>query len=190
MSILDKVVSAVTPTESDDARIQARAKAKAAASAGDWLYLVLDHHQKIEHAFAAVKAASSAAARVSAQKDLAVILTGHSNAEESVLYPALARADEKSHATKAYAEQAAAKMEMGLLEALPPMSQEYLDKLEHIRGAVAHHVYEEESTWFIELKQKLTTAEQTKLSQRYSEEFDRYVGADAGAFEIRRAAGE
>jgi hypothetical protein len=78
---------------------------------------------------------------------------------------------------------------MGLLEGLPPMSQEYLDKLEHIRGAVAHHVYEEESTWFIELKQKLPGSDQAKLSQRYSEEFDRYVGSDAGAFEHRRASG-
>jgi Hemerythrin HHE cation binding domain len=189
MSIIDKVVSAVTPIESDEARIQARTKAKSAASPGDWLYLVLDHHVKIERAFAAVTAAPSADLRLAAQKDLAVILTAHSNAEESVLYPALAKADEKSHATKAYAEQAAAKIEMGLLEGLPPMSQEYLDKLEHIRGAVAHHVYEEESTWFIELKQKLPLADQAKLSQRYSEEFDRYVGADAGAFEPRRAAG-
>lgn len=189
MSIIDKVVSAVTPAESDDARVQARAKAKAAASPGDWLYLVLDHHQKIEQAFAAVKAAASAAARLAAQKDLAVILTAHANAEESVLYPALAKADEKAHATKAYAEQAGAKMEMGLLEALPPMSPEYLDKLEHIRGAVAHHVYEEENTWFIELKQKLPSSDQSKLSQRYTEEFDRYVGSDAGAFEVKRAAG-
>jgi hypothetical protein len=107
-----------------------------------------------------------------------VILTGHSNAEESVLYPALAGADEKSHATTAYAQQAAAKTQMGLLEKLPPMSQDYLDKLEHIRGAVAHHVYEEEGTWFMELKEKVPAADQAKLSQRYADEFDRYVGDD------------
>jgi hypothetical protein len=189
MSIIDKVVSAVTPIESDDARAQARTKAKAAASPGDWLHLVLDHHVQIEHAFAAVKAASSAASRLAAQKELAVVLTGHANAEESVLYPALAMADEKSHATKAYSEQAGAKIEMGLLEGLPPMSQEYLDKLEHIRGAVAHHVYEEESTWFIELKRKLPTADQVKLSHRYSEEFDRYVGSDTDTVGTRKAAG-
>jgi len=63
------------------------------------------------------------------------------------------KAGEQAHSTKAYTEQSAAKVQMGLLEDLEPMSQEYLDKLEHIRGAVAHHVYEEEGTWFVELKE-------------------------------------
>jgi hypothetical protein len=180
MSILDKVVAAVTPPESDEARAEARMKAQSAASAGDWLSMVLDHHRQIEAAFAAVKAAPSAAARESAQKELAVLLTGHSIAEEAVLYPALVAADEKAHATKAYTEQSAAKTQMGLLETIPPMSQDYLDKLEHIRGAVAHHVYEEENTWFMELKEKIPSAEQARLSQRYEEEFSRYVGSSTG----------
>jgi hypothetical protein len=188
MSILDKVVAAVTPPESEDARREARAKAHGAASPGDWLSMVLEHHLQIEHAFADVKTATTAAARMAAQKTLAVILTGHSNAEESVLYPALAGADEKSHATMAYAEQAAAKTQMALLEKLPPMSQDYLDKLEHIRGAVAHHVYEEEGTWFMELKEKVPAAEQTKLAQRYAEEFNRYVGDGDGRERSRRYA--
>jgi len=178
MSLIDKVVAAVTPPESDQARKDARAKAQAAAGAGDWLSLVLNHHMQIESAFAAVKAARDAGSRVAAQKKLAVLLTGHSNAEESVLYPALVRADEKSHATMAYTEQAAAKTQMAELENLAPMSQDYLDKLEHIRGAVAHHVYEEEGTWFPELRQKAPAADQIKLTQRYKEEFDRYVGSD------------
>ena len=176
MSMLDKVVAAVTPPESDEARAEARAKAESAASSGDWLSMVLEHHVQIETAFGAVKAATTAAARVSAQKELAVLLTGHSIAEEAVLYPALVAADEKSHATKAYTEQSAAKTQMGLLETIPPMSQDYLDKLEHIRGAVAHHVYEEEGTWFLELKEKLSASEQSRLTQRYEEEFSRYVG--------------
>ncbi len=186
MSILDKVVAAVTPPESAEGRKEARAKARRAASPGDWLSMVLEHHLQIEHAFADVKAATTAGARLAAHKTLAVILTGHSNAEESVLYPALAGAHEKSHATAAYAEQAAAKIQMALLEKLPPMSQDYLDKLEHIRGAVAHHIYEEESTWFIELMQKVPLAEQSKLTQRYLEEFDRYVGEDEPNVDSRR----
>jgi hypothetical protein len=176
MSIIDKVVAAVTPPESDEARREARDRARAAASPGDWLGMILDHHVQIEAAFAAVKTATTAGARVAALKKLAVVLTGHSNAEESVIYPALAGADEKAHATTAYAQQAGAKMNMGLLEDIPPMSQDFLDKLEHIRGAVAHHVYEEESRWFLELKEKVPSSEQLKLSKRYQEEFARYVG--------------
>ena len=188
MSLLDKVVAAVTPLESDEAREDARAKAQALANTGDWLSLVLSHHVQIESAFAAVKSAADPASRVAAQKRLAILLTGHSIAEEVVLYPALAGADEKAHATKAYTEQSAAKMEMGLLEKLPPMSQEYMDKLEHIRGAVSHHVYEEEGTWFIQLKEKVSEADQEKLSARYQQEFDRYVGADSTPTEVRKYA--
>jgi hypothetical protein len=176
MSILDKVVAAVTPPESAEQRAEARAKARQAAGDGDWLTLVLDHHEQIEAAFAAVKAATDSASRVGAQKRLALLLTGHSIAEESVLYPALVKAGEQAHSTKAYTEQSAAKVQMGLLEDLEPMSQEYVDKLEHIQGAVAHHVYEEEGTWFIDLKQKLPPADQTKLTFRYQQEFSRYTG--------------
>jgi hemerythrin superfamily protein len=176
MSILDKVMAAVTPPETDEQRAEARAKARSAATEGDWLSLVLDHHRQIETAFAAVKAATDAAARVSAQKRLALLLTGHSIAEEAVIYPALVKANEQSHSTKAYTEQSAAKVQMGLLEDLEPMSQEYLDKLEHIRGAVAHHVYEEEGSWFVDLKSKLPPADQTKITFRYQEEFSRYTG--------------
>jgi hemerythrin superfamily protein len=176
MSIIDKVVSAVTPIESDDARREARAKAKRAAQPGDWLSMVVDHHEQIEAAFAAVKSASTAATRTAAQKRLGILLTGHSNAEESVIYPGLTKIDEKGHATSAYTEQAAAKTQMALLEGLAPMTQEYLDKLEHIRGAVAHHVYEEENSWFPELKEKAPAADQVKLTERYHEEFSRYVG--------------
>jgi hypothetical protein len=123
--MLDKVVAAVTPLESDEEREEARSKARAAARAGDWLSLVLEHHIWIESAFAAVEAAQDPAERIAAQKELALVLTGHSIAEESVLYPALARADEKGHASMAYTEQATAKMEMAELETLPPMSQNF-----------------------------------------------------------------
>jgi hypothetical protein len=69
------------------------------------------------------------------------------------------------------------------------MSQDYLDKLEHIRGAVAHHVYEEEGNWFVDLKQKLAPADQTKLTFRYQQEFSRYTrGSEEDEFEVPSAA--
>ncbi len=175
MSIIDKVVAAVTPPESEEARAKARAKAEAAARPGDWLSQILDHHRQIEALFAAVKSATTAEARREAQKRLAVILTGHSVAEEAAIYPALAADKQVGHAELAYQEQSAAKMEMGLLERLDPMSQDYLDKLEHIRGAVAHHVYSEEGTWFLELAKDVGPDEQAMITQRYKEEFERYA---------------
>ena len=188
MSLIEKAVAALTPSESREARQEARAKAHTLAGPDDWLSNVLAHHRQIETAFADVKASTSEAIRLEAQRRLGVILTGHANAEESVLYPALAGISEKAHATTAYAEQAAAKTQMSVLEKLAPMSQEYLEKLEHIRDAVAHHMYEEEGTWFPELKAKATSANQTNLTRRYAEEFNRYVGDDAASFKSARYA--
>lgn len=174
MSVFDKIVAAVTPPESDEARADARAKARSAAGSGDWLALVLDHHDRVRALFAETKAASNAATRTASLKKLGVLLLGHSQAEEAVLYPALAAASEKARAEMGYNEQALAKIQMALLEKLPPMSDDFQDKLEHIEGAVLHHMYEEEGTWFLELKQK--GEDQDRLTAQFREEFDRYIG--------------
>jgi hypothetical protein len=178
MSLLDKFVAAVTPPEGEQARVEARAKARAAAGTDDWLAMILDHHVRIEDAFAAVKTAQSLAMRRAALRSLALILTGHSNAEESVIYPALVRAGHKAHAMAGYTEQAGAKANMGMLEFLDPMTEDFTDKLEHIRGAVAHHMYEEENDRFLDLK-KLPLQDQQQLTERFREEFERYVGGYA-----------
>jgi hypothetical protein len=179
MSLLDRFVAAVTPPEREQARVEARAKARAAAGTDDWLAMILDHHIRIEEAFAAVKMAQALAMRRAALKSLSLILTSHSNAEESVIYPALIRAGHKSHAMAGYTEQAGAKANMGALEFLEPMSADFMDTLEHVRGAVLHHMYEEERDRFLDLK-KLSPHEQQHLTERFREEFERYVGGYAG----------
>jgi iron-sulfur cluster repair protein YtfE (RIC family) len=132
----------------------------------------------IEGEFMAVKAASTAAERRAALKRLAEILTAHSIAEEAVLYPAMAISDQKSHSGEAYMEQSAAKVQIAALDEMDPMSQDFLDKLEHVRGAVAHHVYREEGTWFPNLVADSTVV-QSKLASRYQEEFTRYMHSAA-----------
>jgi hypothetical protein len=174
MSLIDKVVAAVTPPESEEQRREARAKARAAAGHNDWLAQVLRHHEQIEALFSALRATPDVTSRLHALKELALVLTGHANAEEVVIYPALVHFDHKIHGMAGYTEQAGAKANMGELEYLDPMSSEFLDKLEHIRGAVAHHMYEEEGDRFLELK-NLPSSDQARLTARYMEEFDRYV---------------
>jgi hemerythrin superfamily protein len=177
MSIVDKVIAAVTPPESDEARAAARQKATAAAEPGDWLSQILDHHRGLEQAFAMVKSASDPASRTAAFKQLALRLNGHSLAEETVIYPALAEDGEKAHAAAGYEEQSMVKIQMAMLEKLDPMSQDYIDKLEHIQGAVAHHVYAEEGNWFLDLKEKASASDQAMMTRRYAEEYERYMGA-------------
>jgi hypothetical protein len=184
MSIVDKVVAAITPPESEESRRKARAKARAAAGSDDWLAQILLHHEQIEAAFAAVKSAADGVARRAAQAQLATLLNAHSNAEEAVIYPALIHFGHKMHGTAGYTEQAGAKANLGELEYLDPSSQEFADKLEHVRGAVAHHVYEEENDRFLDLK-KLPEADQAHLTRRYAEEFRRYMGEESELEPIR-----
>lgn len=179
MSLVDQILSAVTPPESQEARDEARAKAYATAKPGDWFSQIMEHHLLLEDAFAAVKATNDEASRKTAQKHLGIVLTGHAIAEESVIYPAMAVNGEKRHAHMGYDEQALVKTEMAALDALPAMSEDYLEKLETIRGAVAHHMYEEEGTWFPDLAEGAPAADQLKLTEKYREEYDRYVGSDA-----------
>jgi hypothetical protein len=179
MSILDRFIAAVTPPESAEARLEARTKATKAAMPGDWLDQILQHHMDIEDAFGDVKAASDPGARLATLKRLGVLLTGHAIAEEAVIYPALADGGEKTHAAMGYDEQALVKVQMALLEKLDPMSKDFLDKLEHIEGAVAHHMYQEEGSWFLDLKDEVSAADEAALTKRYAEEFERYVGVPA-----------
>lgn len=60
-SFIDKIIATITPPESDEQRAEARARANAVATPGDWLAQILEHHLAIERAFSAVKSGSDAA---------------------------------------------------------------------------------------------------------------------------------
>ena len=182
MSITSTLKEAVglTPTYTSEEREEARATARAAAKPGDWLSQILDHHVQLEQAFAAVKATRDAASRTTAQKKLAVLLTGHANAEESVIYPAMEMTGEDGDVSHAFKEQAEAKIQMAMLDAVPDkMSSAYTDKLEEIRLAVVHHMMHEEKEWFPGLAENATPEQDAKATKLYREEFDRYVHDDA-----------
>lgn len=184
MSIVDKALGAITPPESEEKRAEATRKALEAAGEGGWLALVLEHHDLIRETFEVCCQADGAEDRRLAMKRLALVLNGHSLAEEIVLYPALAKAGEKGAATEAYTEQSTAKMQMAELERIAPATPEWLDKLQHIRGAVLHHMYEEEDHWFIRLKEEYP--DQAFLARRYQEEFKRYMGGGSGQGNLLR----
>lgn len=175
MSMFDKIAAAVTPMASDEDRRQAREKVRAAAVDGGWLQMALTHHDQIEQALERVRRTQDPSARLSALQELLLVFTAHGVGEEGVLYPALVRADEKPHATKAYTEQSAAKVNLAELETIDPTTQDWLDKFEHVRGAILQHVYEEEGTWFIELQQKLPATAHERLTERFQQEYERYL---------------
>ena len=160
MSLLDKIMAKVTPPESDQDRAEARAKAEQLSREHGWLAMVIDHHRRIEAAFQSARGGADAASRKQSFKTLALVLNGHSLAEETVLYPALAEHHEKGHAAMSYDEHAMVKVQM--------------HELEHLEGAVLHHMYEEEGERFNDLAHK-AGSESSLLTQRFAEEFDRYA---------------
>lgn len=183
MSLIDKALGALTPPESDEARAEATRKARSVTQGVDWLSMALDHHDEIRAGFEACRQASDPQTRLGAMKRLALVLNGHSLAEEVVLYPAMAKSGEKGHAGLAYTEQTTAKMQMAELERIDASAQAWADKLEHIRGAVLHHIFEEEGTWFLDLKRDYD--DQAFLTRRFHEEYARYAGEGAA----QRASG-
>ena len=180
MSLIDKVAAAVAPLASDETRAKAHADARALSRGNDWLGQVLDHHEQIDALFRRARGATGTADKEAALEELGLFLTGHSIAEEAVLYPALAKADYEGKATMAYGQQATAKTEMFLLEGLDPAGEEWTEKLEHIIAAVRQHVYQEESSWFADLVQS-KDVDQAQLTEKYADQFSRYMGADAPA---------
>lgn len=157
------------------ARSDARDPREAAGPA-DWHALALLHHQQIRSAFVRALQAPPGGSRLATLKGLAVLLNGHSLAEEVVLYPVLS--DENARgADKVYGEQSHAKVEMAMLERLDPASDEWIAQVEAIQAAVEQHMTEEEERWFILIKR--SGANQAKLTARYREEFERYTRTGA-----------
>jgi hemerythrin superfamily protein len=164
-----------TPAVTD--AMPAMTKARAAASPGDWLSLALLHHDQIRGAFQRASLAPPDGSRLLALKALGVLLTGHSIAEEAVLYPVLVSIVAKRGADALYTEQSLAKVEMAALERINPADDAWLEKLGEIRAAVEEHMLEEEQKWFLEIK--ASGANQAKLTTRYKEEFERYTRTGA-----------
>lgn len=190
MTILDKVIAAARHHPKPEERAAARGNAQDAAAGAPWLGALLHHHRQVEEAFEEVRTATGAGAQKQAEKRRATLLTDHSMAEEAVIYPALALEDQKAPAVEAFTELSAAKLNLGIFEALAPLSEDHLDKQEHVRHAVALHVYPEESTWFLKLARGAAAPLKARLGSRYLEEFERYMGHDAIAISDRSAASQ
>lgn len=180
MSIFDTIAAKVMPPESAEDRAEARRQALALSRGpDDWLTLVIEQHRQIEQLLEAARSGRDAAARRDAARNFATLITGHALAEEMVLYPMLAD-DHKGHTEKAYQEHVLVKIEMHKLEMLDPMSEDWLEKVNFIHGAVQHHIYEEEGTYVPELREALGDDDAVH-SRRFREEFEKYVrGAESG----------
>lgn len=176
MSFLDRIAAAVTPAASDEARAEARQKVLALAPGEEWLGMIVEQHQRIEHLFEEAASASDAEGRLRSAKKLATELTGHSMAEEAIVYPIVSEDSGKTHAGMAYEEHAMTKVQLAKLEQIDPETEEWLEKLDHIRSAVQQHIYQEEDSWLPDVVENTSPEKKMLLNRRYIEEYERYCG--------------
>lgn len=176
MSFLDRIAAAITPAASDEDRIEARQRLTELAVGEPFAEEILSQHQQIEALFMRAKAENGPQAQATV-RELAILLNGHSMAEEAVVYPEISEHSGKTHAGMAYEEHAMTKVQLAALQKLEPGSREWMEKLEHIEGAVQQHVYQEESSW---LPDVITNAP-VETRQRMSTQFRDYLGRFEGA---------
>jgi erythromycin esterase-like protein len=169
-------MSKTKDAERKPAKSHDRGNPRDGAGAADWHSLALLHHDQIRAAFMRALNAPPGGSRLAALKGLAVLLNGHSLAEEIVLYPVLASQAARAASTL-YQEQSGAKVEMAMLEQLDPLADDWANKIAEIKAAVEEHMREEEERWFTQIK--ASGANQAKLTARYREEFDRYTRTGA-----------
>lgn len=176
MSFIDRLASALAPAASSEDRAEARRKADALGAREEWIRLIVEQHKQIETLISQAATATGADARRKAMREFERVLTGHATAEEAVLYPDMAEFSGKTHAGMGYEEHAMTKIQVAKLEKLDPMSNEWGEKIDHIRSALEQHMYQEEGSWMPDLAEKLPQADRTRLTERFVEEYERYCG--------------
>lgn len=175
MSVIDKMIAAVTPPKSEKDRAEARTKALTAAQPGDWLSLILDHHVEIEEALAAVEDADDIDERDRLQGVRRPVDRPRHRRGGRHLSGFGGKRPDRACRSGLFGT-GHGKDADGVLEKLDPMSSEFEEKLKHVKGALQNHMYEEESGWFLDLKKTASAEDQETMTVRYAEEFDRYIG--------------
>lgn len=173
MSFLDRIAAALAPAASDKQRREARERLTELAVGEAFAEEILAHHHEIEALFAQARAQSGAEAQATVHK-LAVLLNGHSMAEEAVVYPEVSEHSGKTHAGMAYEEHAMTKVQLAELQKLQPGSKDWTEKLDHIESAVQQHVYQEESSWLPDVIRHAPMDARQRISTEFREYFDRF----------------
>jgi hemerythrin superfamily protein len=173
MSFLDRIAAALTPAASDEERSEARHNLERLAPGNLFAEDILRQHKEIEGLFGQARAASGPSAQA-AVKDLAMLLNGHSMAEEAVVYPEISERSSKAHASMAYEEHAMTKVQLAALQKLQPGTEQWHEKIDHIESAVQQHVYQEESSWLPDVIRNAPLEAKERMNLEFRGYFDRF----------------
>lgn len=173
MSLLDRIAATILPGASDKDRANARLQIEKLAAGETFAEDIIRQHKQIEQLFSDARSSTGESAH-STVTELAMFLTGHSTAEEAVIYPEFSSHSSKVHAAMAYDQHAMAKIELAKLQRLHPGSKEWRQKLGQIESAVQQHIYQEESSWLPDVIRFGPIDERRRMSVAFRDHFDRF----------------
>jgi hemerythrin superfamily protein len=185
-SSLALALATTLPTAASLTRAQSQAQVQQAAAGqrADWFTAIRQHHQLIERAFDELLARDD---QPFEQRDLQLrsldqLLTAHSLAEETTIYPALALAGMRKEAENVYMVEAHIKIDAARVEMVAPgprNERDWVAPARTLRQAVLRHAKEdEEARLFPELQRRLNAAQNEQLSRAYAREFSRVMPVD------------
>lgn len=145
----------------------------------DVVDLIMSDHREVERLFEKLK--SDPASRPGLTPVLTTLLTAHSRAEESDVYPAARDeagiADDVEHSQE---EHLLADQLLAELADCDPTAPAYDEALTKLVDAVTHHVEEEEATVLPGMRKGLSSERRTELGQAFLDSRAQHLGEQPG----------
>lgn len=146
-------------------------------TAGNWMQQVKAQHLEIVRHFQMLKRPMGAPGRMAGLMSLKNVLTAHSIAEETSIYPAIALTVDRGGADMLYKEQQDAKVMLADIDNMMAMDPraDYMGKLTALESAVtAHAISHEESDLYPKLMRSAPAPMNAKVTKDFREAFTRY----------------
>lgn len=141
----------------------------------DVVDLIMNDHREVERMFEQLR--SDPSSRPGLTPVLTTLLTAHSRAEESQVYPAaISEAGETEEVSHSQAEHAEADQLLADLAACDPEGPDYDEVLAKLVEAITHHVEEEEAKVLPGLRQALEPSRLDELGQAFLDAREEHLG--------------
>jgi hemerythrin-like domain-containing protein len=143
--------------------------------ASDVVDLIMQDHREVERLFDELK--DNPEKRVGLVPVLTTLLSAHSRAEETAVYPAAAseadEADDVAHSQEEHVEADQLLLKLGQTD---PTSAEFEKVLQNLVDAVSHHVEEEETKVLPGMRAKLSSERLTQLGEAFAASRKEHLG--------------
>ena len=145
---------------------------------GDVVDLILNDHRELERLFDTLL--NQPEQRATLLPVMTTLLTAHSRAEESEVYPAARDAGGEDDVEHSQQEHLAADQLAERLAATDPDSDDFTATLEELVDAVKHHVEEEEKTVLPGMRERIDDARRAELGQAFLAAREQHLGRQPG----------